>query len=115
MIATPKNVMRMIVALVSLGLSISAGRTIIELWQRRDIIYVREQELSRLKRDNTQLEVKLKDMKSEAYVEKVARDQLGMIKEGETIVILPINVSSSASSGLFTQVSNWRQWWNLFF
>ena len=115
MITTPHAIARIIVALISLGLSISAGRTIIELWRRQDIVYVREQELSRLKQDNVLLEAKLKDMKSDAYVEKVARDQLGMIKEGETIVMLPENASSSASSGVGIQIANWRQWWSLFF
>lgn len=115
MISTPRNVIRLIIACISLGLSISAGRTIVELWRRQDVVHVREQELARLKRDNAELETRLADMKSEAYVEKVARDQLGMIKEGETIVMLPESASMSASKGVGMEEANWRQWWSLFF
>lgn len=115
MINTPRNVARIILAVVSLGLSISAGRTILELWQRRDIVLVRERELSKIQQDNMQLEKKILDMKSESYVERIARDQLGMIKEGETIVMLPENVSFSGVQHTQKFVSNWRQWWGLFF
>ncbi len=115
MIITPRTIVRLIIICISLGLSLSAGRTIVELWRRRDIIHVREQELTRLQKDNAEMEVRLKDMKSEAYVEKVARDQLGMIKEGETIVMLPESASSSGMNDLSVQEANWRQWWSLFF
>lgn len=115
MINTPRNAARIILAVVSLGLSISAGRTILELWQRRDIVRVRERELSRLQQDNLQLEKKIGDMKSESYVERIARDQLGMIKEGETIVMLPENASFSGTQSTQNIMSNWRQWWGLFF
>lgn len=112
---TPRNAARIILAVVSLGLSISAGRTILELWQRRDIVQVRERELSRLQQDNIQLQQKIIDMKSESYVERIARDKLGMIKDGETIVMLPENASISGGQQAQNAVSLWRRWWGLFF
>lgn len=110
-----RNVARIILAVVSLGLSISAGRTILELWQRRDIVEVRERELMRLKQDTIQLEKTLLDMKSESYVERIARDKLGMIKEGEILVMLPMNATLSGEQHTQGVVPTWKKWWSLFF
>lgn len=115
MISAPRSLIRLIIVCISLGLSISSGRTVVELWQRRDIVYVREQELLRLRRENAELEARLQDMKNSAYVEKIARNQLGMIKEGEMIVMLPEHASKSTLQINDIDLVRWRQWWRLFF
>lgn len=115
MMHAPIQTIRIAVALISLGLAISAGRTIVELWQRRDVVGVRKQELARIQAENMSLQDKLRDMGSDAYVEKVARDQLGMIKEGETIVMLPEGAVQGKGSGEDASMPNWKKWWSLFF
>lgn len=112
---TPIHTLRIVVALISLGLAISAGRTIVELWQRRDVVSVRKQELVKIQAENNTLQDKLKDMGSDAYVERVARDQLGMIKEGETIVMLPEGAIQGRGGGEEMNMPNWKKWWSLFF
>lgn len=112
---TPIQTIRIAVALISLGLAISAGRTIVELWQRRDVVGVRKQELTKIQAENNTLQDKLKDMGSDAYVERVARDQLGMIKEGETIVMLPEGAIRGRGGSEEKNMPNWKKWWSLFF
>ena len=112
---SPLRIVRIAVTLISLGLAVSAGRTIIELWQRRDVVSVRERELKKVQSENDALERKLKDMAGDAYVERVARDQLGMVKEGETIVMLPEGKADKEKNGLLQDLPNWKKWWQIFF
>ncbi len=106
---------RAIVLLVSLMVTISASRTIFELWRRQDVLTTREKELATLEEENKALVRTLQDMGSESYIERVARDMLGMVKEGETIVILQNSEPRIQSAGENNLRPNWRRWWGLFF
>src|SRR3990170_4810545 len=46
-------------------------------------------ELEAAKREKEEVEEKLRKVQSEEYIEKQLRDNLGLAKEGEIIVILP--------------------------
>lgn len=46
-----------------------------------------EQEKAELEKKNQELEARLKDMDTAAAVEKIAREQLGMVKKGEKIIV----------------------------
>ncbi len=106
---------RTLIIIISLGLCLSAGKTIIGLWQRKDIVKVRESELSQVKEKNKELERELTDIQSDDYVERIARDKLGMLREGEAIVILPDRASGGGSTETNDNVPNWKKWWRLFF
>lgn len=110
------TLIRVCILLVSLGLSVSAGRTIVDLWRRRDILRVREAQLAALVKQNEELTRKLSDVQSNAYVERVARDKLGFVKDGESIVIIPeATPGGSTAERKNGTLSNWQRWWNLFF
>ncbi|MCR1951082.1 septum formation initiator family protein [Clostridium sp. DSM 100503] len=49
-------------------------------------IIISQKELEELKSKNSKLEADLKKVDSNEYIEKLARDRLGMIKEGEKVV-----------------------------
>lgn len=106
---------RGIVAFVSLAVMITAGRTIYELKQQQNVLKTSARELEKIQGENVALERTLQDMQSDSYVERIARDKLGMVKEEETIVILdnPESITQNLESG--KDVSNWRKWWGLFF
>ncbi len=46
-----------------------------------------EQVKAELEKENRELKARLKDMDSVATVEKIAREQLGMVKKGERTII----------------------------
>lgn len=48
---------------------------------------VRQQELNKLKEKNQKLQDEVDMSKTDAYIEKLARERLGLVKEGETPVI----------------------------
>lgn len=49
-------------------------------------IVISQKELEELKGKNSKLEADLKKVDSNEYIEKLARDRLGMIKKGEKVV-----------------------------
>jgi cell division protein FtsB len=76
----------------------------------------RQKELSRGIEENKVLESRLQEIGSELYVEKVARDTLGLVKDGEAIVILPGTGSRNRwQSNTGESLKNWQKWWKLFF
>lgn len=46
-----------------------------------------EQELESLKQKNIELTEEFNNSKTDAYIERMARERLGMIKEGEKVVV----------------------------
>lgn len=110
------SVVRFILLIISFGLSFSALRTIVDLWHRRDIMQERQAELNRKTEDNARLAKQLEEIGSEEYIEKVARNTLGLVKDGESIVILPgAGSRSNKQSDETGRVVNWQKWWGLFF
>lgn len=111
-----RNTLKVIIVLVSLGVSVSTVRTIYQLWRRQDVLKARETELLKLQEANKTLERMLQDIGSDSYVEQVAREKLGLVKEGETIVILPeIGDGESGARNTQKNITNWKKWWRLFF
>ena len=73
---------------------------------KKDITEIKSEELAAF----------LKKLASEEYTEKVARNTLGLVKEGESIVILPGAGSRSGGPPSETERTvNWQKWWGLFF
>ncbi|MGL4762774.1 MAG: FtsB family cell division protein [Sarcina sp.] len=46
-----------------------------------------EQELESLKQKNSELTEEFNNSKTDSYIERMARERLGMIKEGEKVVV----------------------------
>ena len=54
---------------------------------KREVVNI-EQELTEMKQRNEILQSELRNIRSDAYIEKTAREQLGLVKTGETRVIV---------------------------
>jgi cell division protein DivIC len=72
-----------------------------------------------LENRNKQLKEQLKEAKSKEYIEREARDKLGLVREGETMVVIPdeklnsvLGISKTESQ---PRLPNWQGWLNLFF
>ncbi|MBI2596613.1 septum formation initiator family protein [Candidatus Daviesbacteria bacterium] len=72
----------------------------------------------KLEAKNRELKKKLAQIQSEGFIEKEARNKLGLSKIGETIVVIPqerlkqvMGVSQSAQ----IKLPNWLGWWKVFF
>lgn len=107
---------RFLILIVSFTLCLSAGSTIIDLWHRRDIVSSRQKDLDRITRENAELKKQLEDSQLPGYVEKAARDKLGLVKDGEAIVLLDSsNPGQSAGTADQSHIVTWQRWWRLFF
>jgi cell division protein FtsB/cell division protein DivIC len=107
---------RFLILIVSFGLCLSAGGTILDLWHRRDVVSLRQKDLDRISQENASLQKQLSDSQQQGYVERVARDKLGLVKDGEAIVLLePSTGDEVNANGEKGTIVSWQQWWRLFF
>lgn len=108
---------RLVIIAISLFLSIGLLRSIIGNLNRGDVVARRQAVLRNELERNQVLKEKLREATSASFIEGIARNKLGLAKEGETIVLVgdvtPETESKSNTSTL--QQSQWTRWWRLFF
>lgn len=105
---------RPIIWLVSLILVVSLTRSVFELSKKQDIVRRSQDELARLERENRELEEALAAAETPEFIEKTAREKLGLVKEGETVVVLP-KTKEGQETISNKQIPNWKKWRDLFF
>ncbi len=86
-------------------------------WKKKDIVKEREVVLSRVERESQQFKKQLEEAQTPAFIEKAARDKLGLVKPGEIVVLLGTSQATSSVSlrEPREESANWKQWWKLFF
>lgn len=112
---------RLIVVSISLLLVAILSRSIYSLWKKKDIVGERLEALRKVEAENQRLRKALEEAQSPEFIERQAREKLGLAKEGEEIVLLP--KSNPPTSGSVTNEEKegekdeprWKQWWRLFF
>ena len=113
-----KRIITGLIFLFSLYLIVSLSREIFELIQKEKIIGKEELKLEELKLENEKLKEQLSYVQSGGFVEKEAREKLGLSKEGEQVVILPENfeeiIASSQKKIEPEEIPNWKKWLRLF-
>ncbi len=121
-----RRVIRLIIIAVSAVLVVNLSRSIWDLWRRRDILGERQAVLERLQEENKRLQTELEEAQSQEFIEKEARNRLGLAREGEEVILMP-NLPAGKAGDEF-QMSNgktettvaenlpkWKRWWRLFF
>jgi cell division protein FtsB len=109
---------RVIIIITSIIISIGLVRSIISLWQKKDMVVDRQRVLEYAQQEHTELENKLQDATSSAYVEELARNKLGLVKEGETVVLMDkraFELLQKSQDTVSEQLPNWKRWLKLFF
>lgn len=91
----------------------SLGRSIYDLWGRRDIVRQAERNLDKEKAKNEELKRQLKIAKTPEFIENEARTKLFLSKPGEKEIILPAP-SQTPSETSKKETPNWQKWFNLF-
>ncbi|OGM08060.1 hypothetical protein A2W13_02820 [Candidatus Woesebacteria bacterium RBG_16_36_11] len=79
-----------------------------------------ETRVNKLREENQNLQKQLEEMKSPEYIEKQIRNNLGLVKEGEIVVILPdeetlrsLAPQDEVEEDVLPE-ANWKRWLNLF-
>lgn len=90
------------------------------IWQRQFVLTERQAEVARIEVENRRLKRQLEEIQSQEFLEKEARNTLGLVKPGEVEVIISspaASPSGAVEAGDLSQVpeAGWRAWWKLFF
>ena len=77
-------------------------------------------EIRDLRNENITLQQQILEARTDAAVERIAREQLGLIEPGDNpLVLTAANDGSSSQTQSSTQANPprppWRQWWDYFF
>ena len=97
-------------------LGVGIVRSVYTLSQKKGILTERQQVLSQLTAKNRQLQQELKEATSPAFIEQAARDKMGLVKPGETVVIIDKSQIPNFNEQKNPEnLPSWKQWWRLFF
>ncbi|MDP3955137.1 MAG: septum formation initiator family protein [bacterium] len=122
--STTKDIKKRFVLLIlfffGLYLIVSFSRDLWGLWQKSGEMEKSQLALDKLKIKNEELKKQLEYVNSDIFIEKEARDKLGLGKAGETILILPENLEANIGVNPSEirdnlNLPNWEKWWRLFF
>lgn len=118
----PAKVGRVILVFVFMGVLLAAARGVVRLVSSGDRVWRAREHLKEVKKEQERLKAELESAKSDFYREKAARDQLGLARPGETIIVLPDeDVLRRLSPRVLEDENrqppepNWRKWVKLFF
>lgn len=106
---------------ISVLTAVSLARNVIRIRRVNKSIEEEGTRFEKLEAENEELKAKVEIYKSEDYKEKQVRDKLGLVKEGELVVVLPDDevLRKIAPKRMEDQEnlpdSNWKKWWKLFF
>jgi cell division protein FtsB len=89
--------------------------SIISNVQRIDFVARRSVVLKKEQQRNEVLQEQLRVATSASFLEKQAREKLGLVKEGETVVLMGKPNQSEGQQPSQAPQDRWERWWKLFF
>lgn len=111
-----KKLAAIIIVLFLLFLIRSILFSISNLLKNEKTIFTLNQDLFDKKRENIFLTEKLHYVKSKEFIEQSARDKLGLVRQGELIVVAPPPPPASRAAEVKKEKEvNWKKWQKLFF
>jgi len=114
-----KSVCQLVVLVLGIYLTVVLSRDLLNLIKKGERIKTMEEEAARLIKKNQELKAKLEYVKSDEFVEKMARNRLNMTKKDEMIVVLPVDelplLRKNVKKKKGEDLPNWQRWWRLFF
>lgn len=95
--------------------TVRLGENVWRLWKAGERIRDAEKQVKQEEQENQELRKRLTEVQSPEFIEKEAREKLGLGKEGETIVVLPkAELEPSFARASERRQPNWRKWWMLY-
>ena len=102
-----------IILISGLYLTFTISKSTYTLWQKAERVKEAQKKMVEAEKRNEELRQKLEFSQSPEFVEREARDKLGLVKPGETVVIIPPFEASQAA--VVENLPNWKKWLKLFF
>lgn len=115
----PHRILKLIILIFNMYLIVNLSRSILEIWKKKDIVHEREIALQEAQIRNDELKKKIADAESPEFIERTAREKLGLVKDKEVVVLMDTSKIASKDSEsekkLLDTDPNWKRWWKLFF
>lgn len=115
------KIINLIFVFVSLSIALSLVRNILQSKNADEKLTEAQARLDGLKQQQEELKAELTQVLSKEFQEKQARDQLGLAKEGEIVLVLPdenvlraLSPRNKPQEKLTLPDPNWKQWLKLF-
>ena len=115
------NIIGLIASIVIfLILTSSLIKSLKRIAEGRALVRRNEAKLEKIRKENEKLEEQLKIIQSDEFVEKQLRNKLGLVKEGEIVVVLPEADIVKKLSPIIPEEEevkakpNWQKWIELF-
>lgn len=110
------RLVRVVVLVICITIGVGIVRSVYTLSQKKGIMVERKAVLADLMAKNRQLQQELKEATGPAFIERAARDKLGLVREGETVVIMDKSkILDPNNQKNPLELPSWKQWWSLFF
>src|SRR5882672_8649241 len=110
------KVVYILIIVIGLTFSFGLAKNLYQTYQNSTVLTLARQKLAVLQEENKKLLAENAEAKSPGFIERQAREVLGLVKPGEVVVILPPPEASPAPSTADKLVRPiWQQWWSLFF
>jgi cell division protein FtsB len=114
---------KLIFLIFTAWISVRMGISVYETWKKQDILKERQKELANIENENKRLKRELEDVQSPDFIDKEARNSLGLVKPGEVIVLMstpvptrpPTETSDTGKPDPDSAGSAWKKWWQLFY
>ena len=94
--------------------TVRLGGNVWRLWKAGERIKQAEQEVRKQELENSELKKRLAEVQSPEFIEKEAREKLGLGKLGEEIIVLPQQNAISNIQYPISNEPNWRKWWKVY-
>lgn len=113
--STVKRIFRFLLLAILIMAIISLSQRTADLVGRAKKWQEEKKNLAQIEKENEELRAYLDYVESDSFLEKEARNSLGMSKEGEMMIVLPQEAEAKAETAFSSPSPVWRQWWELFF
>lgn len=111
-----KKLFRLVIIVFCLYLIVTTSKAIVDLWRAGDKLTGRAARLAALKAEQENLLREKATAENPNYWEKVARDQLGLSKPGEEVIIIPADLLVDRTPVASPDATpNWQKWARLLF
>lgn len=114
-----KKIFYIIIVIIGVYLIINLGSNITNLWQRQEEVGMTRQELETLKKENKDLKAQSEYFQTPEFLEREAREKLGLVRPGEKQVIIEEGLLKATEEAKPQESQNfwrnWEKWLKLFF
>lgn len=110
-----KKAASIIVIIASILIIQNLASSILNLWQKRDVVTSARTVLEKERAENQKLKSQLAEAEKSSFIEQEARNKLFLSKPGESQIILPQASNSGSMQSADEKRSNLELWIDLFF